>query len=64
MDIKGDECMTKAQIIEELQSVGETWANKSYGKSYLERYYMCLKRAQEMSTEELLKQVSNKKKGE
>ena len=45
--------MTKAEIVAQLQSMGETWANPSYSKEYLENYLLGLKKAAKMSLKEL-----------
>ena len=45
--------MTKAEIIKELHSCGETWANNSYSKEYLKKYLEKYKEATKMTIEEL-----------
>ena len=45
--------MTKIEIIEELHSCGEMWANNSYSKEYLEKYLKEYKEATKMTIEEL-----------
>ena len=55
--------MTKAQIIAELHSNGESWANDSYTKAQLENYLNNLKAAKNMSMEELLAKINSRKAG-
>ena len=52
---------TKERIVQELHSYGEVWANESYPKEYLEGYLAKYKAASEMTAEELLKKIMEKK---
>jgi len=53
--------MTKAEIIKELHSCGEMWANNSYSKEYLEKYLEKYKEATKMTIEELYAAIKAKK---
>ena len=48
---------TKAQIIKELHDVGETWANESYTKEYLQNWLDTYNKAMNMTEEELLAMI-------
>ena len=52
--------MTKKEIIRELESYGEVWANETYSKEYLQNFLDGLKEAREMSLEDLLSHINNK----
>ena len=54
--------ITKAEIIEELHSYGEMWANDSYSKEYLEKYLKEYKKATEMTDEELYATIRQRNK--
>lgn len=54
--------ITKAEIIEELHSYGEMWANDSYSKEYLEKYLKEYKKATEMTDEELYATIRQRSK--
>ena len=49
--------MTKKEIVRELHSNGELWANESYSKQYLADYLDRLNDARSMSDEELLAHI-------
>ena len=53
--------MTKAQIIKELHSRGEAWANESYSKAQLESYLNGLREAENMTMDELLAKIKERK---
>lgn len=53
--------MTKAQIVKELHSRGEAWANELYSKAQLESYLNGAKEAETMSMDELLAKIKERK---
>jgi len=53
--------MKKIDLIRELHSVGETWANISYPKAYLEDYLKRYTEARNMSDKELYAKVKGRK---
>ena len=55
--------MKKAEIIRELHSKGEFWANESYSKAQLETYLNELKEAESMTADELLAKINSRKVG-
>lgn len=52
--------MTKKELVRELESYGEVWANESYSKEYLQKYLSEIKLARSMSLEDLLSHIKNK----
>ena len=52
--------MTKAQLINELKGIGEVWADSSYSKAELERYWEESQKASEMSMEELMAEIKRR----
>ena len=53
--------MIKAQIIAELHSNGEFWANESYSKITLEKYLNGVREARSMTMEQLLAKIKERK---
>lgn len=54
---------TKAQLVAELHSYGDMWANVSYSKAYLQQQVDDARRARTMTKEELLAEIKKRHGG-